>query len=86
MIKKIMLLGLLYILSNLLNAQAFTLDVDAKLVNVNNSFVSSNVLYDRVFPASGLHILLPLIPLPIQPLQMRYLNYTGHSYRVTRII
>ena len=40
MIKKIMLLALLCAFVNLLNGQTYTLDVDAKLVNVNKSFRS----------------------------------------------
>ncbi len=60
MIKKIMLLAILCVYVNLLKGQTYTLDVDAKLLNVNKSFVSSGVLYDRVFPASGLHIFTAL--------------------------
>ncbi len=60
MIKKIMLLTVLCAFVNLLNGQTYTLDIDAKLANVNKSFVSSGVLYDRVFPASALHIFTTL--------------------------
>ncbi len=39
MIKKIMLLAILFAYVNLLNGQTYTLDVDAKGTNVNESFV-----------------------------------------------